>query len=118
MAHLDSTVKEYKQREETLRDTLITTQKMVDDLKATARKEAQLIIDQAQSKAETLLQQAHNRLAQIHEDISELKRQRTQFEMQLKGLLETHLSILETKDPEIERVESVEAKLKYLKKAK
>lgn len=114
----DSTLSEFRQREETLRDTLMTTQKMVDDLKETARKEAEVIINEAHSRAETILQQAHNRLAQIHEDINELKRQRTRFEVELKGLLESHLRVLEVGDPDVEKVEALESKLKFFKKAK
>ncbi|CCO24808.1 DivIVA domain-containing protein [Maridesulfovibrio hydrothermalis] len=114
----ESTITEFRQREETLRDTLMTTQKMVDDLKAAARKEAEVIINEAHSRAEVILQQAHNRLAQIHEDINELKRQRTRFEVELKALLESHLRTLEISSPELEKVEAIESKLKFFKKAK
>lgn len=114
----EATIAEFRQREETLRDTLMTTQKMVDDLKETARKEAEVIINEAHSRAETILQQAHNRLAQIHEDINELKRQRTRFEVEMKGLLESHMRMLEIGDPDVEKVEAIESKLKFFKKAK
>ncbi len=118
VARRESTIGEFRQREETLRDTLMTTQKMIDDLKTTARKEAELIINEAHSRAEVILQQAHNRLAQIHEDINELKRQRTRFEVELKAVLESHLKTLEISSPELEKVEAIEAKLKFFKKAK
>ena len=113
---LEQSVKEYQQRDETLRDTLMSTQKMVDDLKVTASREAQLIIDEARSKADDTVQKGHNRLAQIHEEIEGLKRQRTQFEIQLKGLLKSHLSMMEMDDPEKEKTEQLESKLKFLKK--
>jgi len=113
---LEMSVKEYRQRDETLRDTLMSTQKMVDDLKVTASKEAQLIIDEARAKADATVQNGHNRLAQIHEEIEHLKRQRTTFEVQLKGLLKSHLEMIEMSDPEKEKSEELESKLKYLKK--
>lgn len=113
---LEQSVKEYRQRDETLRDTLMSTQKMVDDLKVTASREAQLIIDEARTKADETVQKGHNRLAQIHEEIEDLKRQRTRFEVQLKGLIKSHLEMLETPDPEKEMAEELESKLKYLKK--
>ncbi len=113
---LEKSLKEYRQRDETLRDTLMSTQKMVEDLKVTASKEAQLVMDEARAKADATVQTGHNRLAQIHEEIEALKRQRLQFEIQLKGLLKSHLEMLETSDPEREKVEELESKLKYLKK--
>ena len=107
---------EYRQRDETLRDTLMSTQKMVDDLKVAASKEAQLIIDEARIKADATVQKGHNRLAQLHEEIESLKRTRTQFEIQLRGLLTSHLEMLERTDPDRDKVEELESKLKYLKK--
>lgn len=113
---LERTLKEYRQRDETLRDTLVSTQKMVDDLKVAATKEAQIILDEARAKADVTVQKGHSRLAQIHEEIESLKRTRTQFEIQLKGLLNSHLEMLEASNPEREKVEEMESKLKYLKK--
>jgi len=114
---LERAVKEYRQRDETLRDTLISTQKMVDDLKVSAGKEAQLIIDEARVKADAAVQSGHNRIAQLHEEIESLKRQRTQFEIQLKGLLKSHMEMIELSNgPEKEKTEELESKLKYLKK--
>jgi cell division initiation protein len=114
---LEHSIKEYRQRDETLRDTLMSTQKMVDDLKVAASKEAQLIIDEARIKADAAVQTGHNRLAQLHEEIESLKRQRTQFEVQLKGLLKSHMDMIEmSTDPEKEKTEVMESKLKFLKK--
>jgi cell division initiation protein len=114
---MEASVEEFRQRDETLRDTLMSTQKMVDDIKGGAQREAQLILDEARAKAEGMVQQGHNRLAQLYEDIENLKRQRSQFDIQLRGLLETHLRILESDDPAENRLETLESKLKYLRKA-
>jgi len=114
---MESSVEEFRQRDETLRDTLMSTQKMVDDIKGGAQRGAQLILDEARCKAEGMVQQGHNRLAQLYEDIENLKRQRSQFEIQLRGLLETHLRIIDSEDPAESRLESLESKLKYLRKA-
>ena len=114
---MESSVEEFRQRDETLRDTLMSTQKMVDDIKGGAQREAQLLLDEARGKAEGMVQQGHNRLAQLYEDIENLKRQRSQFEIQLRGLLETHLRVLDSDDPAVSRLESLESKLKFLRKA-
>ncbi len=114
---LEALLDEHRQREQTLRDTLMTTQKMIDQLKANARKEADLIIQEAQAKAEDMLNQTHLRMAQIHDDIVELKRQRTQFEVKLKSLLDTHVKMLELESREQEELDSLESKLTFFKKA-
>lgn len=114
---LETSLEEYRQRDETLRDTLMSTQKMVDDLKAQAGREAGLILEEARAKAEGMVQQGYARLTQLHEEIEGLKRQRAQFEVQLKALLESHLRLLESDQPERERREGLESKLTFLKKA-
>jgi cell division initiation protein len=115
---LERQLEEHRRREETLRDTLVTTQRMVDELKANAQKQAQLIIEEAHAKAREILGQGHTRLAQLHEEITELKRQRTQFEVKLRSLLEGHQRLLDMEDQDQEQLEALESKLKIFQKAK
>ena len=126
---LEAQLTEYKQRDETLRDTLMSTQKMVDELKVTAGREAELVLDEAQGKADEVLREArlradamvrdaHDRVAQVAGEIESLKRQRARIKVELRGLLQGHLALIETDDPGQERLEELESKLTYLKKAK
>ncbi|MBW2657022.1 MAG: DivIVA domain-containing protein, partial [Deltaproteobacteria bacterium] len=80
----------YRKREETFKRALLNSQKVLDQMKDNARKSAELIIAEAEVKAEKILNNAHNRLAQLHEDISELKRQRMQIEVQIGSIVEGH----------------------------
>ncbi|MBQ4132327.1 MAG: DivIVA domain-containing protein [Desulfovibrionaceae bacterium] len=131
VAVLESQLAEHRDRESTLRDTLITTQKLTDSLKATvqeeskrildsaqdeaqrridlAQKEAQRIIDSAHTRAESLEQQRNSRLAQLDEGIAELRKQKVHFEMRIRAVIEQHLKLLDMEsemdsDPQ-ERVE-------------
>ncbi len=114
---LEEQLVEYRQRDTALRDTLMSTQKMVDELKLAAGREADQILDEAHSKAEEALRQGHTRLAQVHEEIESLKRHRNQFRVQVRSIVRTHLEILESEDPNSERLEELESKLTFLKKA-
>jgi len=95
VAILEAQLAEHKERESTLRDTLMTTQKLTDSLKATAQKEAQLIIDSAHSRAESLMQQGNLRLAQLNESITETRKLKAQFEMRIRSMVEQHLKLLD-----------------------
>ncbi len=117
IARQEEALNEHRQREAVLRDTLLSTQKMVEEIKTTARKEAELIVEEARMRAREIVQQAHMRLAQIHDDITELKRQRTQFEVKLRSLLEAHLQMLEIERQEQGQFEALESKLTFFKKA-
>ncbi|MFP4167991.1 MAG: DivIVA domain-containing protein [Desulfonatronovibrionaceae bacterium] len=114
---LEKSIAEYKSREGVLQSTLVTTQKMVDDVKANAHKQAKIIVEEAQNKAEGIINQAHKRLSELHEDIAELKRQRTQFEINLNSLLDSHKKLLEQTGREDQEIDEAESKLKFLTRA-
>jgi cell division initiation protein len=91
----ENQIKEYKDMETTLRETLLTAQQMVEDYKTNARKEAELIVKEAELKADSLLKQAQEKVIKIHEDIVDLKGIRTHFKEELKRMVEGHLKMLE-----------------------
>jgi cell division initiation protein len=68
--------------------------------------------------AQKILNGAHNRLAQLHEDIAELKRQRMQIEVQIRAVLETHTKLLEMGQAEMDAVDQDDSKLKFLARSR
>ena len=95
-------LKEYKEREKTIRNVLLNVHKTVEQMKATAEKESKLIVAEAELKADKILQGAHQRLARLHADISELKRQRIQLETKLRSTIETYRQLLDMDRKDLE----------------
>ena len=87
---------EYKDREQTIKETMLTTQQLKDDIHANAVKEAQLIIADSKIKAEEIINGAQGRYMEIINEIKELRRQKIQLEANLKAVLEVHLKMLDT----------------------
>ena len=106
----------YKDREKAFKDAMINTQKNLDEMKLNAQKEAELIVAEAEIRAEKILSKAHNRLTQLHGDISELKRQRIQLEVELGSILEAHRKLLDMSTEAMDARETEEDKLTYLKR--
>ena len=92
---LDNQMKEYRDMETTLRETLLTAQQMVEDYKMNARKEAELVVKEAELRSDTLLKEAQEKVIKIHEDIVDLKGIRRHFKEEVKRLVESHLRMLE-----------------------
>ncbi|MEW6002991.1 MAG: DivIVA domain-containing protein [Nitrospirota bacterium] len=92
---LENQIKEYRDMETTLRETLMTAQQMVEDYKANAKREAELIIKDAELKAETIIRESQEKVIKIHEDIVDLKGIRRHFKEEVKRLIENHLKMLE-----------------------
>jgi cell division initiation protein len=115
---LEIEIQGYRKREETFKRALLNSQKVLDQMKDNARKSAELIIAESEVKAEKILNNAHNRRAQLHEDISELKRQRTQIEVQIGSIVEAHSKLLELSKEGAKTMDEEDAKLKVLKQAR
>jgi len=114
---LELEIQGYKKREETFKRALLNSQKVLDQMKDNARKSAELIIAESEVKAEKILNKAHNRLAQLHEDIAELKRQRTQIEVQISSIIEAHSRLLEIGKEGMKESDEEDAKVRVLKKS-
>ena len=94
----DVQVKEFKEMETTLRETLMTAQQMVEDYKMNARKEAELLIREAELRADNMLNEAHEKVIKIHEDITDMKGIRRHFKEELRRLIENHMTMLNFDD--------------------
>ena len=94
----DVQVREFKDMETTLRETLMTAQQMVEDYKMNARKEAELLIREAELRADNMLNEAHEKVIKIHEDITDMKGIRRHFKEELRRLIENHMTMLNFDD--------------------
>ena len=88
-------VVEFRGRERVLQETLVAAQKASEEIRESARKEAEITISDAELQGEKIVQAAHARFLRIVDDINELKRQRIQFETNVRTLVESHVKLLE-----------------------
>ncbi|HAK89272.1 MAG TPA: cell division protein DivIVA [Nitrospiraceae bacterium] len=95
LSRADEQLKEYSNMDATLRETLMATQQMVEDYKTNARKEAELILKEAELKADTMIKDAQEKVVKIHEDIVDLKGIRRHFKEEIKRLIDSHFKMLE-----------------------
>jgi cell division initiation protein len=107
----------YKEREDTFKRAMLNSQKVLEQIKENADKSADIIIAEAEVKAGKILNRAHNRLSQLNEDITELKRQRMQIEVQLRSIIETHTKLLDMGKEEAKMLDEADSKVKPLKLA-
>ncbi len=107
----------YKEREESFKRAMLNSQKVLEQMKENARKSAEIIIADAEVKAEKILNRAHNRLSQLHEDIAELKRQRMQIEVQIRSVIESHSKLLEIGKESMNALDEVDDKVAVLRQS-
>jgi cell division initiation protein len=88
------TAAEMTMQEGQLRETILAAQRITEEMKANSRKEATLIVSEAELQGERILADAENKLVQLKTQIQDLRREKLQFEMALKSLLDTHYKML------------------------
>jgi cell division initiation protein len=91
----ENQIMEYRNMENTLRETLITAQQMVEDYKVNTRKEAEILLKEAELKADAIIKEAQERVVKIHEDIVDLKGIRRHFKEEVRRLIENHLRMID-----------------------
>ena len=107
----------YRKREDSMKNAMIQSQKVLDQMKVNAKKTSHIIIANAEVEAEKMLNRSHKRLSQLHSDIIELKRQRIQLEMQISAVLESHSKMLEMTKEENKAADETDSTLKFIKQA-
>jgi cell division initiation protein len=86
----DERLRELNEREETVKNTLLMTQKLIEDQKDNARKEAEVIIKDAEVRRLQLLNNAQDEKAKLEVDIQELKRRKHHFLQDVKKVVQMH----------------------------
>src|SRR6516164_8892416 len=95
LMRMEALLAEHRERENYLRDTLLTAQRVTDELKDNAQTEAKLIVREAQGRADLLLQKAQVRLEDLDHDVSELKLRRRDAEGSLESTIQALYRALE-----------------------
>jgi cell division initiation protein len=76
--------------EKTLKDTLVTTQRLADEMKEGAKRDAQLVLREAALNGEKLMEEARSEEAKLRVEIQLLKRLRRQLIEELRATVERY----------------------------
>jgi len=93
-AMLRDDLEDHNQRERILKDTLLSAQKVSEEVKSNARKEAELIVKDAELLSERLVSQAMTRVADLERMIQDLKIERRAARNKLQMTLDTISQLL------------------------
>jgi cell division initiation protein len=95
VAKLDAVLGEHRGQERNLRNTLLTAQKLADEIKEQAQNEAGIIVREAECRADLLLQKAQGRLDDVQREIDGLRLKRREVENDIESLVRTLNTTLE-----------------------
>jgi cell division initiation protein len=89
LAKVEAVLTEHRGQERNLRNTLLTAQKLADEIRDNAQHEASRIIREAEGRADLLLQKSQARLEDIQREIDGLRMKRKEVETSLEGIIST-----------------------------
>ena len=84
-------IEQYKNIEDTLKNTLIVAQNAAEDLRANALKKSELIIQEAEVRAKEIVLKAHNDVDKVKEEYDNVKKHMQIFRTRFKTLLQSQL---------------------------
>ena len=84
----------YEHRENEIKEALLNIQRMTEEMKVKTRKEADLILKEAEIKAEKHLERSHLMLAKLQGKVADLKRQKALFEGRIRAAIKLHQDLL------------------------
>ena len=90
----DDRMAEVRQKEETVKNTMLMTQKLMEDQKDNARREAALVIKDAEIRSQQIVNSAHEQKVKLEAEIQNLKRMRHHFREDVKKVVNMHLEMV------------------------
>lgn len=110
---LEAELKEFRGLEGSLQEVLMAAQKTAEDTRFNSVKEAELLLREAQLKAEELIHKTQESLGNVKRELMELYQLRSNYAMQFRGMIDSHRAMLE----ELEKTQEGTKHLRFVKKA-
>ena len=92
---LEARTRGLEDRERVLQETLVTTQKVVEEMKESARREVTLMVREAELRGEKMVEAARTAEASVQADVVLLKRMRRQLAESLRSTVEMYQRLLD-----------------------
>ena len=89
LTRMEAVLNEHREAERNLRNTLMTAQKLADDIRKNAEEEGKRIIRDAEAQSELLLEKTEARLEDVQREIDGLKLKRKDVETTIEATIQT-----------------------------
>lgn len=87
LTRTEERLNEHREHEKNLRNTLMTAQKLAEDIKETAERQAESMLREAEGRSDLLLQKTHARLEDVQREIDGLRLKRRDVEASIEATI-------------------------------
>lgn len=100
IAELRERLGELRERERILKETMLTAQRLSQEMREEAQRAREVIIKEGEMKAEMLMAHARQRVTDLESEILDLKMEREAVQSGLRAMLDQHIRLLEMRQEE------------------
>lgn len=102
VASLEEELQRYREREKALNDALLAAQELREEARTQAEREAELRIEEAEARAEKIVDSAREEAREAERRLEDLRRRRDAFLRSFRGTLERFLDEVEVEEARLE----------------
>ena len=95
LASMEGELDDFRTRRRHLEEALVSAQMVTDEMKVNARKEAELIVKEAEHQSDRWIADANTQVLELKRELNDLEVFRREYEIKLRSLLESHLELLD-----------------------
>jgi cell division initiation protein len=89
LVRLEAALNQHRELEGSLKTTLMSAQRVADDMRANANQEASRIVREAEGRAELLVQKAQLRIEDVQREVDHLRLKRREAETSIESMIST-----------------------------
>ncbi len=102
---LDEKIQEYRHMEKTLRDTLMTAERVLAEAKDNARKEAELILKDAEMRSQQSLEGFRRLATDLRREVVDLHKEKEGYLARFRGLAEAQIQFIANHQTDFEELD-------------
>lgn len=105
--HCEDRLTEYRELDQTLRNSLLTAERLSAEAKEASHHEAEMVLQDAEWRGKQILEDARERLGRLAEEIRDLQSKKDSFSQHLRSFLQAQMDLLDRNEEYLDGIDSL-----------
>ncbi|MCA9726258.1 MAG: DivIVA domain-containing protein [Candidatus Eisenbacteria bacterium] len=114
LSYQEERLDEYRELEKSLRNSLVTAERITAESREASDREAERIIGDAQKRAERILEDSRERLQRLVQEVENLRNKKEVYVRRFRTMIESQLGVLQEHEQQFDEIETLEVSARDL----
>jgi cell division initiation protein len=114
LSYQEERLDEYRELEKSLRNSLVTAERITTESREASDREAERIISDAQKRAERILEDSRERLQRLVSEVENLRNKKEVYVRRFRTMIESQLGVLQEHEQQFDEIETLEVSARDL----